>query len=282
MKTALVLEGGGTKGMYTAGVLDAFLARGIQVDAVIGVSAGALFGVNYLSGQNGRALRYNKKYNADPRYMGFLPLVTTGNIVSTAFAYEEVPHRLDPFDDETFKVNAEAVPFYAVVTDIATGEAEYKRIRSVFDQMDTLRASGSLPFVSRPVEIGGKKYLDGAIADSIPYQWIMQQGYDRVIVVLTKNRAFVRKPMSAGMTGLFYGRRYPELKRALDRRHVMYQAEMDGLWTLEKEGRALVICPEEPLAVGRMEKNADRLEAGYSLGSADGEKAAAAAMEFCR
>ena len=166
MKTGLVLEGGAMRGMYTAGVLDTFLDAGISVDGVVGVSAGALFGVNYLSGQKGRVIRYNKRFNGDKNYMGLRPLLREGNLFSTHYAYERVPRELDPFDDETFQ--ASRIPFYAVVTDTATGEPEYIRIQSAFAQMDTLRASGSMPFVSRPGKIGHREYLDGVIGDSIP------------------------------------------------------------------------------------------------------------------
>ena len=163
MKIGLVLEGGAMRGMFTAGVLDTFLDNDIKMDSVVGVSAGALFGVNYLSGQKGRVIRYNKKFNKDKNYMGLRPLLREGNIVSTKYAYEDVPKTLDPFDDEAYKKSK--VPFYAVVTNVATGNPEYIQIHSVFEQMDTLRASGSLPFVSKPVTIGKNQYLDGGIAD---------------------------------------------------------------------------------------------------------------------
>ena len=173
MKIGLVLEGGAMRGMFTAGVLDTFLDNDIKMDSVVGVSAGALFGVNYLSGQKGRVIRYNKKFNKDKNYMGLRPLLREGNIVSTKYAYEDVPKTLDPFDDEAYKKSK--VPFYAVVTNVATGNPEYIQIHSVFEQMDTLRASGSMPFVSKPVAIGDKKYLDGGIADSIPFEWLAGQ-----------------------------------------------------------------------------------------------------------
>ena len=167
MKTGLVLEGGAMRGMFTAGVLDAFLAAGVRADEVVGVSAGALFGGNYLSGQAGRAVRYNKRFNGDKNYMGLRPLLREGNLFSTSYAYDLVPRKLDPFDDEAFQNSG--VPFYAVVTDVDTGEAEYIQVKSVFDQMDVLRASGSMPFVSRPVEWQGRRYLDGGVSDSIPF-----------------------------------------------------------------------------------------------------------------
>ena len=148
------------RGMYTAGVLDVMLQKGIKVDCVVGVSAGALFGVNFLSGQKGRVIRYNKRFNSDKNYIGFWPLLREGNIVSTKYAYEDVPRRLDPFDDKAYKESG--VPFYAVVTNMENGMPEYIKINSVFEQMDVLRASGSMPFVSKPVEFGGKSIWTAA------------------------------------------------------------------------------------------------------------------------
>ena len=146
MKTGLVLEGGAMRGMYTGGVMDIMMDHNIRFDGIIGVSAGALLGVNYLSGQRGRVIRYNKKYNGSKEYMGLLPLIKEGNIVSTRYAYDRVPRLYDVFDNETFK--ASGVDFYAVVTNLQTGQPEYMQVKDVYEQMDVLRASGSMPFVS--------------------------------------------------------------------------------------------------------------------------------------
>lgn len=189
-RCALVLEGGAMRGMYTAGVLDCFMDHDISFDAVIGVSAGALFGVNLLSKQRGRVIRYNKRFNSDKNYMGIRPLLREKNIVSTKYAYDTVPRELDPFDDEEYKKSD--IPFYAVVTNIRTGKPEYVQIKSVFDQMDVLRASGSMPVVSKPVKLGHEWYLDGAVTDSIPYEHMLDMGYDRVVVVLTKPADYIK------------------------------------------------------------------------------------------
>ena len=216
MKVGLVLEGGAMRGMYTAGVLDVFLEKCISVDAVVGVSAGALFGVNYLSRQKGRVIRYNKRFNSDKNYMGLRPLLREGNIVNTKYAYEEVPRKLDPFDDESYKKSG--IPFYAVVTDIETGEPEYIQVYSAFEQMDVLRASGSMPFVSKPVLYNNKMYLDGGISDSIPFQWLSSQGYDKLIVILTRDMEYRKKPMSSSLIKLFY-KKQPQLSEKLLKRH---------------------------------------------------------------
>ena len=269
MKTGLVLEGGAMRGMYTAGVLDTFLEGGIRVDAVVGVSAGALFGVNYLSGQKGRVIRYNKRFNGDKAYMGLRPLLREGNLISTHYAYERVPRELDPFDDETFQ--ASGVPFYAVVTDTATGEPEYMRIQSAFAQMDTLRASGSMPFVSHPVKIGDREYLDGGIGDSIPFEWMHSQGYEKLVVVLTQDKAYRKTPMPRLPLKLLQ-RSYPQIARQLLHRHEAYNNALDILTQWEKAGKAYVIRPSEPIHIHRTERDPQKLQQVYDLGVKDCRK----------
>lgn len=263
MTTGLVLEGGAMRGMFTAGVLDAFLDHQIRVDRVVGVSAGALFGVNYLSGQRGRVIRYNKRFNADRNYMGLRPLLREGNIVSTAYAYDRVPRTLDPFDDAAFQ--ASGIPFDAVVTSLADGQAAYIRIHSVFAQMDVLRASGSMPFVSRPVELDGQLYLDGGIADSIPFRYLADQGCERLVVVLTRPAGYRKKPMNHRLIRLWY-HGYPRLMETMEQRHIRYNEALDTLAEWERQGRALVIRPPQPLLVGRLESDGEKLQAAYDQG----------------
>ena len=265
-KTALVLEGGAMRGMYTAGVLDVFMDNNIKFDAVIGVSAGALFGVNLLSGQRGRVIRYNKIFNSNKNYLGIRPLLKTGNIVSTEYAYDLVPRKLDPFDDEAFMKSG--IPFYAVVTNIRTGEPEYIQIKSVFKQMDVLRASGSMPVVSNPVRLGHGLYLDGAVTDSIPYEKMLEMGYDKVVVVLTKPADYVKKPMPGYMTSL-YKKNYPKFEEKFRNRHIMYNGQIERLKELEKEGTAYVVRPSEHIQISKIEKNPDKLESLYQLGIKD-------------
>lgn len=267
MKTGLVLEGGAMRGMYTAGVLDVFMENGINFDGAIGVSAGVLFGVNLLSKQKGRVIRYNMRFNKDKNYIGLKPFLKTGNIIDTKYAYYEVPRKLDVFDNEAYK--ASGMPFYAVVTNIETGEAEYIQIKDVFKQMKTLRASASLPFMSRPVEIEGKRYLDGAVADSIPYEKFIEMGYGKLVVVLTKDADFVRKPVSAFMAEAIYGRRYGEFTKKLRNRHNSYNSSMRRLNELEKEGRVFIIRPSTRIKMKRIEKNPQILQSMYRLGIND-------------
>lgn len=277
MNTGLVLEGGAMRGMYTAGVLDVFLDHDIRVDMVAGVSAGALFGVNYLSGQKGRVIRYNKRFNSDKNYMGLLPLLREGNLFNTQYAYTDVPHRLDPFDDTAYRRSG--IPFFAVVTDVTTGEPMYIRVESVFEQMDILRASGSMPFVSRPVKIGGRQYLDGGIADSIPFEWLSAQGCDRLIVILTRDIDYRKKPMPATLVKLF-GRKYPMVAKKLLERHTLYNRSLALLKQWEHEGKAFVFRPSRAIKIGRLEKDPEKLQMVYDLGCADGNACLEALQKY--
>ncbi len=276
--TGLVLEGGAMRGIYTAGVLDVLIEQGINVDGIIGVSAGAVFGVNYLSNQTGRVLRYNSKYNKDRNYMGIIPLLKTGNIIDTHYAYEYVPQKLDPFDDSKFMDSN--IPFYCVVTDIHTGKPEYIRIKSVFKQMDYLRASASMPFVSKPVKIGEHEYLDGAITDSIPYKKFREMGYKRNIVVLTKPHDYIKKPIPRLLVKTMYQSKYPKLKEKIDNRHIMYNKQLADLRESERKGDTLIICPSMHIAISKLEKNPAKMRQLYELGRKDAFSKLSAINEF--
>ncbi len=269
-KTGLVLEGGAMRGMFTCGVLDILLEQNIRFDGIMGVSAGALFGPNFLSRQKGRALRYSKRFNGDSNYMGIGSLLRTGNIVNTRYAYGTVPLVLDPFDDQAFR--ASGTPFYAVVTNMRTGEAEYKLIHSVLEQMDVLRASGSMPFVSKPVLLDGEKYLDGGIADSIPFEAMRRLGYDRLVVVLTRDMTYRKKPMNKALIRAHY-RRYPAFCQRLEERAQAYNRSIDQLKELEKRGEVLVIRPDSPIEIARIETDPEKLQSVYDLGQRDGRAA---------
>lgn len=271
MKTGLVLEGGAMRGIYTAGVLDVFMENNINFDGVIGVSAGALFGVNLLSGQKGRVIRYNKRFNGDKNYMGLKPLLKTGNIIDAQYAYYEVPSKLDLFDNETFM--ASNIPFYAVVTNMETGEAEYIQIKDVFAQMETLRASSSMPFVSKPVALNGKWYLDGAVADSIPFEKFFDMGYDRLVVVLTKAADYVKSPVSPFMTNAFYGKKYAAFADKLRNRHNNYNQCMERIRAVEKENKIFVLRPTQKVKIKRTETDPQKMQELYELGIRDANDA---------
>ena len=269
MKIGLVLEGGGMRTLFTAGVLDAFLDKNIKVDGVVGVSAGALFGVNYVSGQKERAIRYNIKYARDKRYMGFYSWITTGNAVNEEFAFYEIPFKLDVFDQEKFKQSK--IDFYVVMTNVESGKPEYVLIKDVFKQMEYLRATSALPFASKIIEINGKKYLDGGISDSIPIDYCEDLGYDKIIVVLTRPENNYKDDKLNFLYKLVY-RKYPNLVERLINMGKDYEVVLKKIEDLENKNKIFVIRPPKVLKIGRLEKNEDKIQNVYDIGLNTGIK----------
>lgn len=268
IKTGLVLEGGGVRGIYTAGVLDVFLEEGIEFDGVIGVSAGAIHGCSYLSKQKGRSVRYMTRYCADPRFMSFKSWLKTGDIVGAEFCYKDIPDRLDPFDHEAFAERT--ARFYATVTNLETGKAEHIELDELREGIDWVRASASLPYFSRPVEINGAKYLDGGCADSVPVNAFRQMGYQRNVVILTKEAGYRKKPEGKLLTRLKY-RKYPAFAEALLNRAADYNRCMDQIMEMEKRGEVFVIQPSVPLGIGRTETDPEKIQRAYDQGVSDGK-----------
>ena len=269
MKTGLVLEGGGVRGIYTAGVLDVFMEHGVTFDGVIGVSAGAIHGCSYLANQKGRSIRYYKKYCNDPRFMSFKSWMKTGDIVGADFCYRQLPDELDVYDHEAFYKNTSA--FFVTCSNVETGKAEYIPINDMKTQIDFLRASASLPYFSRIVEINGKKYLDGGCTDSIPVEAFQNMGYEKNVVVLTREDTYRKKPETPFMTRLWY-RKFPEFTNALLNRHNSYNQTVERILELEKEGAIFVIRPKDSLNIGRMEKDPVNVQRVYDIGYADGQR----------
>ena len=267
-KLGLVLEGGAMRGLYTAGVLDVLLEQGIRADGVIGVSAGTVHGVSYVSGQDGRSIRYYERYRNDKRFMGLYPLLTTGDIVDKKFCYEDIPWRLDPFDNDAF-VRAD-IPFYVTCTNVETGKAEYIRCTDFqgTDAMEYLRAGASMPLVSRIVKVGGKKLLDGGVADSIPLAAFRRMGYEKNIVVLTRAAGYRKKPAMLLPFRLRY-QRYPAFVAAMARRHLVYNREVDDAECGAADGSVLLLRPSTDLAVSRTEHDVKKLRRLYELGRSD-------------
>lgn len=265
MKKGLILEGGAMRGMFTAGVTDVMMEQGIEFDGAVGVSAGAAFGCNYKSRQVGRALRYNKRFCNDRRYCGLRSLLLTGNIYNTDFAYREVPLHLDAFDFAAYAANP--MEFWLVCTDIETGLPVYHRYDGYHDHgFDWIRASASMPMVSRTVEIDGQKLLDGGISDAIPLRFFENCGYNRNVVILTQPADYRKKKTSAmSLIRLLY-RKYPALVSAMETRHRMYNDTLEYIAQQEAAGNILVIRPAAPLPVSRVEKNPKRLQAAYDIG----------------
>ncbi|MBR7021386.1 MAG: patatin family protein [Lachnospiraceae bacterium] len=272
MKYGLVLEGGGMRGLFTMGILDVWMEQGdITVDGAVGVSAGAAFGCNFKSGQIGRGIRYNVRYAKDWHYKSYLSWLLTGDIFGAKFCYETLPRELDVFDTEAFANNP--MEFYAAVTNIETGKAMFKRLHDGGDRdMQWIRASASLPVVSRIVKIGRYKLLDGGIADSIPLHFMEGRGYDRNIVILTQPEGFVKEKNSMLPLVKVALRKYPKAVEAMENRHIMYNRETAYVAEREAAGAAYVIRPDEPLAISNMETSGEELMRVYNHGRDVGKR----------
>ena len=279
VKTGLVLEGGAMRGLFTAGVIDVMMEHGLEFEGMIGVSAGANFGCNYKSCQPGRVLRYNLKYAPDPRYMGLRSLLTTGNLVNAEFAYGTVPLQLDIFDTKRFEENP--MEFYLVTTDVATAQPVYYRMDRVdHDSLEWLRASASMPAVTRPVRVDdGRLMLDGGISDSIPLAYFRSIGYKRNVVVLTQPRDYFKKPAPAWLWRLLLPR-HRAIANAMARRHEMYNAQLRLVGEGERAADTFVIAPESVLPIGRVSTDRARMTEVYEIGRREAVKAMPALMKF--
>ncbi len=264
--TALVLEGGGFRGLFTSGALDVLMERNIYGFASVwGVSAGALIGSSYVSRQVGRSARINLAYRDDRRYMSPYQLATTGNIMSATFLYETVQNELDPFDYETF--NSSPTTMWATLSDVVFGQPAYVRIDSLPEQTDYLRASASLPLVSQIVDIDGHRYLDGGTCDSVPAERALREpDVERAVVVLTQERPYKKGPMSLESAARRLYGDYPYYLEALLNRHERYNAQRERIWELEAAGKIFVIAPERPVQVGNMEHDGAKLLDLYQQG----------------
>jgi predicted patatin/cPLA2 family phospholipase len=269
MKKGLVMEGGAMRGMFTCGVIDVLMENGIDFDCAVGVSAGATFGINYKSKQHGRPLRYNKMYCNDKRYGNIWSLFKTGDLYDVSFCYNTLPYELDVWDAETFYNNP--MEFYCVVTDINTGNAVYHKCDNYDKTPDGIdikwiRASASMPLVSRPVEIDGGMYLDGGMADSVPLEFMEKQGCDKILVIETQPGDYVKKPFSPMWLPKLLLKKYPKMIHTMAVRHDMYNNQKAYVRKKEEAGQIFVIRPTSPLNIKPAESNPDELQRVYELG----------------
>ena len=262
--TGLVLEGGGLRGVFTCGVLDCFMDNGIRFPFAVGVSAGACNGLSYMSGQRGRAKSSNIDLMDKHHYIGLKYLLTQRNIMDFKLLFEDFPERIIPYDYDAYFSNP--ARFVMVTTNCLTGKAEYFEEKSSSKRvMDIVRASSSLPFVSPITYVDGVPMLDGGIADSIPVRYALSQGYERLVVILTRNKGYRKQNSEMRAVKVFY-RKYPNLQKALSQRNAVYNQTMDLIERLEDEGRITVIRPIRPVEVGRMEKDTAKLTMLYQEG----------------
>lgn len=271
MKRGLVLEGGAMRGLFTSGIIDVMMDAGIEPDGLIGVSAGAAFGCNYKSRQKGRAIRYNKMFARDKRYCSWQSWLKTGNLYNAEFGYHIIPAKYDIFDDEAFDKNP--MEFYVVCTDVETGKPIYKKLEKATPlTYDWIRASASMPLASRVVELEGKKVLDGGVADSIPLAFFESIGYEHNVVILTQPDGYIKEHnrlMPLMRLGL---RKYPQMIEAMDKRHLMYNEEVEYVRQGEREGRCLVIRPQEKLPIGHISHDPEEMQRVYDIGIETGRK----------
>ena len=256
------------RGIYTAGVLDCLLDRGLLFNYIYGVSAGACHGCSYVSGQRGRAAATVLDFLKDHRYGSFRNLLSTGDYFGVEFVYGDVPDTLLPFDYAAFLESGQTL--FAVVTNMETGQAEYFPLEELKRDMDRLRASASLPLLSRLVRIDGGTYLDGGIADSIPLERSIADGHSENLVVLTRPKGYQRRPNASKVIRWVY-REFPAFVQTSEQRHIFYNGSLRLVENEVRAGRALVIQPSVELRVGRLEKNAKKLRAFYDVGYGDAE-----------
>lgn len=270
-QAGLVLEGGAMKGVYTAGVLDLFMDKGILFSSVYGVSAGACHMCSYLSGQRGRALDVAIDYLDTDRYCGVKSLVSTGDFFNVDMCYHLIPEYLWPYDYKAYDQYKGRA--YSVATDIVTGRPVYFRMRDMKADIDKLRASASMPLVARNVKIDGGYYLDGGISDAIPLQKSVMDGNTRNVVIMTKEEGYVRKPESSFKMSLIKARyfKYPKVYELMSERHLRYNETLDYIERQQVNGQAFVIRPGKPGSVGRIERDKEKLMALYEEGYQDAE-----------
>ena len=265
MKTGLVLEGGGMRGLFTAGVIDVLMENGIQFDGAVGVSAGAAFGCNYKTRQIGRAIRYNKRFANDRRYASWWSLFTTDNYFNADFAYHYLPNKLDVVDFDTFRNNP--MEFWAVATNVGSGKAVYRQLKVLnYEELEFVRASASMPLMSKIVKLKGQRLLDGGVADSIPLDFFQRQGYKRNVVVLTQPMGYQKRPIGIMPLIRLQLNHHPKMLKALAERHIMYNKQLEFVQQEERSGNTFVIRPQATLNVGRMTHNPDKMQEIYEEG----------------
>lgn len=267
MKTGLVLEGGGMRGVYTVGVLDYFLQQDFFPDYIVGVSAGAANAVSYITKQKGRGYSVNVNYLNDKRYLSFKNFLKTGSVFGMDLIFDEIPNKIEPLDyNELQKSKCE---FKVGATDVDSGKTVYFDKQHLKDNCLVLRASSSIPILSPIVEYQGNKYLDGGITDPIPFKKALEDGCDKIIVVLTQPRGYIKKPQKYKFLYEKIYKNYPMIVEALKTRHIKYNKTLYEIDKLEKQGKALVIAPSREMGIGRYEKDINKLNSVFNLGIND-------------
>ena len=263
-KAGLILEGGGMRGLFTAGVLDFFMDNDIQFENIYGVSAGACMACSYLSEQRGRSFDINTKYLKDKRYASLHSLIKTGDYFEKDFQLNVIPNKLEPYDYDTYKNTRSNL--YAVATNCKTGKAEYLKVEDMAKDIDMIWASSTLPLLSKMVVIDGNEYLDGGVADSIPVNKAIKDGNKKIVVVLTRDILYRKKKNELLKIIKLKYKKHPKLVEAIENRHSLYNKTLAYIRRLEKDGKIIVIRPKEEVVIGRLEKNEEKLKDLYKNG----------------
>ena len=279
-KTALVLEGGAMRSLYTSGVLDVLMENNIDFDSVIGVSAGALTGANYVSKQIGRSAKINIEYCNDSKYIGIKAIKSSKGLVGFDYLFNEISEKLVPFDKETF--NNSKCEFIVGATNCKTGKTEYFKKDNWSNFAKVIQASSSMPLVSNIVDINNEKYLDGAIDCNIPIKWALDNNFEKIVVVLTRDENYEKKPLSKKLQkaySLVY-KKYPELVKTMCNRPEAYNNLKKQIKELEQEHRILVLRPSIPIEVARLEKDKEKLKQLYKIGKTEAEEALTQIIDY--
>ena len=269
--TAIVVEGGGLRGSYSGGILDILADKEIKFGGAVGTSAGAIHLCSFLSGQIGRNFRVDTIHSKSPRYMSLRNLLFTGDYFAFDYCYKQIPYKIDPFEFDKFTEQCQKTEFHVCITDVETGLAEYPRITDYRneDEMNYIRASASMPILSKIVEIHGKKFLDGGVADSIPFEQMFKKGFERAVVILTRPLGYRKKINKAlPLVKLAY-RHYPKFVEAVATRHIRYNQALDKLAQLEAEGKVFIFRPSRLIKISDIESNKKKIANLYELGKED-------------
>ncbi|WP_079480472.1 patatin-like phospholipase family protein [Halobacillus salinus] len=270
-QTGLILEGGGMRGAYTAGVLDYFMDEKIHFPYVVGASAGACNGSSYVAGQRGRNYEVIVEYGSHPEYISYKRMFTHKQLFGMDFIFDTLPNQLVPFDYEAFQNRK--TTFVVATTDMKSGESLfYEDFPNRESLLKVIRASSSLPLVAPSIEYDGRELMDGGIADPVPIQPSIDKGNKKHVIISTRNDGYVKKKMKLGWYFLRRYKNYPLFANALLGRHLKYNRQMEQLKQMEDEGSAFVIQPIHPLKVSRIERNRDRLHALYEQGYREAEE----------
>lgn len=277
--SGLVLEGGGTRAIYTSGVLDAFIEEGIEFPYVIGVSAGSCNGVSFIGKNYRRQHDITINYCNDKRYMSFQSMIKNGEYLNTDWVFGELSYDLMPLDYDTYEKSGAVM--CAVVTNAYTGKAEYMYPKGAFrDGCPELEASCCLPGATKGVMIGDTLYYDGGLVDSIPLERALQDGCQKAVVILTQHKGYKKEPMNKNIGRAF--KKHPKVAEAMENRHNAYNDQLKYVYEMQEQGLAYVIQPNAPLGATTLEKDLSKLEAIYQLGYKQGKQHAQAVKEFIK